>query len=60
MEIKEEHKKVCGSIATCEEKGKKFILKNATDFYKVQIDGEVIPEGPPLKDVIIIFIKEKK
>lgn len=45
MEIKEEHKEICGSIATCQENNRSFTLKNATDFIKVKIDGAVFPNG---------------
>ena len=35
MKIKEEHKQKCGSIGTCEENRRVFVLNNANDFYKV-------------------------
>lgn len=58
MEIKEEHKETCGSIATCGENQRKFILNNANDFIKVKLDGGVIPEGQKPECCDFYFYKE--
>lgn len=58
MEIKEEHKETCGSIATCGENQRKFILNNANDFIKVKLDGGVIPEGQKTECCDFYFYKE--
>lgn len=60
MKIKEEHKQKCGSIGTCEENRRVFVLNNANDFYKVQIDGGVIPRGKEPKCCDYYFFKEKE
>lgn len=57
-EIKDAHKESCKAIATCEENRKKFVLNNATDFYKVQIDGGVVPEGEEPKCCDYYFFKD--
>lgn len=58
MEIKEGYKETCGSIATCEENQRKFILNNANDFSKVKLDGGVIPEGQKPECCDFYFYKE--
>lgn len=57
-EIKDVHKNSCGSIATCKENGREFILKNANDFYKVRIDNGVVPKGEEPKCCDYYFFKE--
>ena len=60
MEIENKHKELCGKIATCEEKGKKFTLNNAADFIKVQIDGGVFPNSDKTTRCDYLFYKEKE
>lgn len=60
MEIESKHKELCGKIATCEEKGKKFTLNNATDFIKVQIDGGVFPNSDKTTRCDYLFYKEEE
>lgn len=60
MEIREEHKETCGSIATCGENRREFILKNANDFIKVRLDGGVIPEGQKPECCDFYFYKENE
>ena len=60
MEIESKHKELCGKIATCEEKGKKFTLNNATDFIKVQIDGGVFPNSDTTTRCDYLFYKEEE
>lgn len=57
-EIKDVHKNSCGSIATCKENGREFVLKNANDFYKVRIDNGVVPKGEEPKCCDYYFFKE--
>lgn len=59
MEIENKHKELCGKIATCKEKGKKFTLNNAADFIKVQIDGGVFPNSETTR-CDYLFYKEKE
>lgn len=56
--IKEEHKKKCGNIGTCKENQRVFVLNNAEDFYRVQIDGGVVPEGEEPKSCDFYFFKK--
>ena len=60
MEIENKHKELCGKIATCEEKGKKFTLNNAADFIKVQIDGGVFPNSDKTTRCDYLFYIEKE
>lgn len=60
MEIESKHKELCGKIATCEEKGKKFTLNNATDFIKVQIDGGVFPNSDKTTRCDYLLYKEEE
>lgn len=57
-EIKDGHKVKCGSIGTCKENQRKFVLNNANDFYKVQIDGGVVPKGEEPKCCDFYFFKK--
>ena len=60
MEIEEEYKEVCGSIATCQENNRSFTLKNAIDFVKVKIDGVVFPKGDKTTRCDYLFLKEEE
>ena len=60
MEIEEEYKEVCGSIATCQENNRSFTLKNATDFVKVKIDGVIFPNGDKTVRCDYLFLKEEE